>query len=175
MQNQRRKKAKTEDSFEARFHLAVQKRCSKLYGDSIPKQVFDRIAAEWPILQDENWMLLFEGLTVIADISRENGCCFSIQAGIYYEQLWEAACGKRLAKDPLPRSASFLRFAAAFKRCSHEADTGLAWSQRLLDDGEYLLASGVQLKINFRRRLGAESRALTHSNRIFHPFLPVLS
>ena len=71
-----------EDSFEARFHLAVQKRCSKLYGDSIPKQVFDRIAVEWTVLQDENWMLLFEGLTVIADISRENGCCFRIHGAV---------------------------------------------------------------------------------------------
>ena len=67
-----------EDSFEARFHLAVQKSCSKLYGDSIPKQVFDRLAVEWAVLQDKYWMLLFEALTVIADISRENGCCFRI-------------------------------------------------------------------------------------------------
>ena len=164
-----------EDSFETRLHQAVEKRCGKLYGDSIPQQVSDRLAVEWAILQDENWMLLFEALTVIADISRENGCCFSIQAGLCYELLRKASRGKRLAKDPLPRSASFLRFAAAFKRCSHEADTGTAWSQRLLDDCKYLFAPRVQLKINFRRRLGAEPRSLTHSNRIFHPFLPVLS
>ena len=59
-------------------------------------------------------------------------------------------------------------------RISYSASNRI-WSQRLLDDCKYLFAPRVQLKINFRRRLGAESRALTHSNRIFHPFLPVLS
>ena len=71
-----------EDSFEARFHLAVQKRCSKLYGDSIPKQVLDRIAVEWAVLQDKCWMLLFEALTVMADIRRENGCFFRIHGAV---------------------------------------------------------------------------------------------
>ena len=59
-------------------------------------------------------------------------------------------------------------------RISYSASNRI-WSQRLLDDCKYLFAPRVQLKINFRRRFGAESRALTHSNRIFHPFLPVLS
>ena len=89
-----------EDSFEARFHLAVQKRCSKLYGDSIPKQVLDRIAVEWAVLQDKYWLLLFEALTVIADISRENGCCFRIH-GAVESSLIAYLLGLTKA-DPLP-------------------------------------------------------------------------
>lgn len=89
-----------EDSFEARFHLAVQKRCSKLYGDSIPKQVLDRIAVEWAVLQDKCWMLLFEALSVIADISRENGCCFRIH-GAVESSLIAYLLGLTKA-DPLP-------------------------------------------------------------------------
>ena len=89
-----------EDSFETRLHQAVEKRCGKLYGDSIPQQVSDRLAVEWAILQDENWMLLFECLTVIADISRGNGCCFSIQ-GVIESSLIAHLAGLTEA-DPLP-------------------------------------------------------------------------
>lgn len=89
-----------DESFEAKLRLAVEKRCGKLYGDSIPQQVYDRLAVEWAILQDENWMLLFEGLTVIADISRGNGCCFSIQ-GVIESSLIAHLAGLTEA-DPLP-------------------------------------------------------------------------
>lgn len=68
-----------DESFEAKFRLAVEKRCGKLYGNSIPKQVADCLAVEWAVLQDKYLLLLFEALTVIADISRENGCYFSIK------------------------------------------------------------------------------------------------
>ena len=33
-----------DESFEAKFRLAVEKRCGKLYGNSIPKQVADCLA-----------------------------------------------------------------------------------------------------------------------------------
>lgn len=71
------------------------------------------------------------------------------KAGICYEQLWEAAYGKRSSKDSLPRSSTFLRLTAACKRRTDEADSGMARSQRFLDDGEYLLAFGVQLEADF--------------------------
>ena len=56
-----------DESFEAKFRLAVEKRCGKLYGNSIPKQVADCLAVEWAVLQDKYLLLLFEALTVIAD------------------------------------------------------------------------------------------------------------
>ncbi len=42
-----------------------------------------------------------------------------------------------------------MRIAAALERHSDEADPGMARSQRFLDDGEYLLAFGVQLEADF--------------------------
>ena len=42
-----------------------------------------------------------------------------------------------------------MRIASALKRCTDEADTGMARSQRLLNDGEYLLAFRVQLEAEF--------------------------
>lgn len=91
-----------DESFEAKFRLAVEKRCGKLYGNSIPKQVADCLAVEWAVLQDKYLLLLFETLTVIADISRENGCYFSIK-GIVESSLIAYLTGLTEA-DPLPGS-----------------------------------------------------------------------
>lgn len=89
-----------EDSFETRLHQAVEKRCGKLYGNSIPKQVADRLFVEWAVLRDKYFLLLFEALTVIADISRERGCYFNIK-GIVESSLIAYLTGLTEA-DPLP-------------------------------------------------------------------------
>ena len=50
----------------------------------------------------------------------------------------EAAGEKRSASYPLPRSASQLRQPSSGKRRSHEADSGMAGSQRLLHHRQHL-------------------------------------
>ena len=52
----------------------------------------------------------------------------------------------RNSPDHFPRPPSFLRFTDVLRRGSHEADSGLARSQRLLHYGEHLCPPGIQLQ-----------------------------
>ena len=60
-----------------------------------------------------------------------------------YRQFQQAAGIERSAAYPLPRSPAQLRFAAAGQRRAHEADPGMAGSQRHQHHGEYLQPSGL--------------------------------
>ena len=73
----------------------------------------------------------------------------SNQASLRHRELSEAAQGEGDETDQVSRSASQLRLAASGKWCSNEADSGMAWSQRLLNYGEHLRTSGLQLEADF--------------------------
>ena len=49
------------------------------------------------------------------------------------------------------RVAALLCQSDARKRCSHEADSGMAWSQRFFYHSKYLRPSGLQLQAELRR------------------------
>ncbi len=64
--------------FYEKINEAVIKRCHELYGDTLPKEVTERLEVEWAVLEERDWAVTLRALTEVKRICNDKGGRFFI-------------------------------------------------------------------------------------------------
>ena len=64
--------------FYENINEAVIKRCHELYGDTLPKEVTERLEVEWAVLEERDWAVTLRALTEVKRICNVKGKKFFI-------------------------------------------------------------------------------------------------